>query len=145
MLDLDRFKQINDRYGHEIGDETLRKFAAVIRAHEAGGLIAGRLGGEEFAIAASGSGEALRIAVEAMRAKFETAGKIIGGRPVGATFSAGVAGDCGSLVEALLRRADTALYLAKAAGRNRVMMNDPSMPDAGLNMAAERRHSRRVA
>lgn len=122
MLDLDHFKSINDRFGHAIGDETLRTFAAVARSSMRGSDIIGRLGGEEFGVIVAEPREfAVRIA-ERLRAAFEEAGVTIGGHAIGATMSIGAATayepvpDIGTLIA----RADAALYRAKHDGRNRV-------------------------
>ena len=123
MFDVDRFKQINDQHGHDIGDETLRALAACVQPLLRAGDIVGRLGGEEFAVilpetdlaAASTVAERLRTAIAAMR--LPTAIPAIR-----CTCSFGVATSTdGALdLEALLRHADKALLRAKRAGRNRI-------------------------
>ncbi len=127
MVDLDRFKSINDRFGHAMGDEALRVFAISIRNSMRLDDVIGRLGGEEFAtIVAAGAEDSARIA-ERVRAGFEAAGVEIGGEALGATVSIGIAtarADADS-VERLLARADSALYLAKSGGRNRVEIAAP--------------------
>jgi len=132
IFDLDHFKAINDRLGHALGDETLRTFAATMSANMRASDLFGRLGGEEFAaIVPATLGEALSIA-ERVRCAFELAGEEISGRPVAATVSVGAA--CGHPArgfDALLARADAALYRAKADGRNRTetMEAGPSVAD----------------
>jgi diguanylate cyclase (GGDEF)-like protein/PAS domain S-box-containing protein len=123
MLDLDHFKQINDRYGHASGDAVLRAFASLIGRLLRQTDLAGRVGGEEFAILLVGS--ALEGALEfAERLRRETAQLAIqsGAETISITVSIGVstlmADD--SSVDAALARADRALYQAKANGRNRV-------------------------
>ena len=117
MIDLDAFKAVNDRHGHETGDAVLVAAAeALARALRAEDVL-GRLGGEEFlallpdtdAEAAARTGERLRAAVA------EAGGPV----PVTASVGWAVLED-GEPSEALVRRADVALYDAKAAGRNRV-------------------------
>jgi diguanylate cyclase (GGDEF)-like protein len=118
VFDVDRFKQINDTFGHQTGDRILAEAARVLaqqaRRHE---LVA-RLGGEEFGwilpdtdtAGAFAAAERARVAVE--RHDFADAGRI--------TVSAGVGSlDVGRGPESLMRLADDALYRAKAAGRNR--------------------------
>jgi diguanylate cyclase (GGDEF)-like protein len=122
MLDLDRFKSINDGYGHAIGDEVLRVFAMTIKTNMRASDIIGRLGGEEFAaVLPNGLGDASAVA-ERVRAAFEIAGVEICGHPLRATVSIGAA--CaempGCSIEALLAHADAALYRAKTNGRNRI-------------------------
>ncbi|SDE40162.1 GGDEF domain-containing protein [Paraburkholderia lycopersici] len=120
ILDIDNFKAVNDGFGHAVGDRLLAHVASVVAAQLGAGDLFGRLGGEEFAIVFASAGKhdaatltnALRLAVERSSA---------GG--VACTLSAGV----GRLVpadtlESALVRADAALYVAKAAGRNRVIM-----------------------
>jgi len=125
MIDLDRFKQINDRFGHEIGDETLRLFARMVREEVGERAVVGRMGGEEFAIVAQSAGEKLRIIVERLSQRFTDEGKSIQGAATGATFSAGIANASGAPVSDLLRFADKALYIAKSSGRNRVLRYEP--------------------
>ncbi len=123
IFDLDHFKQINDRFGHAQGDLALKLFAARAKECLNGSSIVARLGGEEFAAILPGAdvGAALERA-EAVRRTFARSAAIIDGEPVGATVSVGAASDSGlhSDLNALFRRADAALYVAKRGGRNRV-------------------------
>ncbi|MGD0703197.1 MAG: GGDEF domain-containing protein [Trebonia sp.] len=127
LLDLDRFKQINDTYGHLIGDEVLRQIAdtmtGVLREYD----VAGRFGGEEFVmlLPQTRAPDAFKIAdrVRAHIARLPIS--TTGGEPVPVTVSIGVAAlDAGSSRELteLLAAADAALYRAKASGRNQVQM-----------------------
>jgi two-component system cell cycle response regulator len=120
MFDADHFKRVNDTYGHDIGDQVLR---GISRAAASDRLIVGRLGGEEFAILleASNLEAGLKLA-EDLRAKmaaltFDTErGKLT------LTCSFGVSEwEHGESIDQLLKRADAALYEAKAGGRNRVV------------------------
>ncbi|WP_245005019.1 sensor domain-containing diguanylate cyclase [Paraburkholderia sacchari] len=123
MCDLDHFKSINDRFGHAVGDEALRHFAAILRTHLRAGDVAGRIGGEEFALLLGGADldgactVARRIQDCIARAPLAAGA---GGVPL--TVSIGVtqmrAGD--PSVEAALSRSDSALYRAKKGGRNRI-------------------------
>lgn len=132
MFDLDNFKSINDRFGHDIGDEALRVFAATVSARMRSEDIIGRLGGEEFAaVLPSGMDSAIAVA-NRVRLAFEAAGRTIAGQHVGATVSVGAAGWTMSsgTIQAMLARADAALYRAKFAGRNRVIADDGAvMPE----------------
>jgi diguanylate cyclase (GGDEF)-like protein len=123
MLDLDHFKDVNDRYGHLIGDQVLGGVAQVIRENAPPGAPIGRLGGEEFALALRGAPlhEAVALA-EVVRAA-------VAGRPIETreqrlevTISIGVAqtGATAASSSELLRSADAQLYRAKQDGRNRV-------------------------
>jgi diguanylate cyclase (GGDEF)-like protein len=127
MFDLDHFKSINDRFGHVVGDDALRVFAASVSSSLRVNDVIGRLGGEEFAaIVGTDSDVSARIA-ERVRAGFEAVGIEISGHEIGATVSIGtatVAADRHS-VEWLIARADAALYAAKKAGRNRVHAAPP--------------------
>ena len=121
-LDMDHFKAINDRYGHQWGDQVLRAFADHAAALLREGDYLARLGGEEFLMVLPQSNEAgaLRV-VERLRQQWANAGFDHMGGPATVTLSAGVAGyQPGETVEALLARADHGLYLAKSHGRNQV-------------------------
>jgi diguanylate cyclase (GGDEF)-like protein len=120
MFDVDHFKRVNDIYGHDIGDRVLR---GISHAAASDRVIVGRLGGEEFAVLLEGSSleaglqlaEDLRAKIAAL--KFDTEqGKLI------LTCSFGVSEwEHGESIDQLLKRADAALYEAKAGGRNRVV------------------------
>ncbi|MCB1998751.1 MAG: GGDEF domain-containing protein, partial [Rhodoferax sp.] len=121
IIDLDHFKRINDTHGHPAGDAVLRAAAEVLRVEGAPPAAAGRLGGEEFALvlpAADGDqaaavAERLRAAVQALDLQH-----VVPGGPV--TTSVGLTlSQPGDGLSDLLRRADRALYRAKANGRNR--------------------------
>jgi diguanylate cyclase (GGDEF)-like protein len=120
ILDVDSFKAINDRYGHEAGDEALRICAAVVRTSE---VLAGRLGGDEFALLLERRSltEAVEIA-EGLRTRLAARPFDTGKGPTTLTWSIGVAeANPGDSVDQLLARADAALYTAKTGGRNCVV------------------------
>ncbi|MDP3287686.1 MAG: sensor domain-containing diguanylate cyclase, partial [Methyloversatilis sp.] len=126
MLDVDHFKRVNDSHGHDIGDEVLRLLARVGAATVRHRDIFARLGGEEFVVALpdTDAAQALNMG-ERLRAVFEEQDfdhEWKSGQPVPFTVSIGVATrvDGETDLEALLKRADQALYRAKGAGRNRV-------------------------
>jgi len=123
VFDLDRFKNINDRYGHIIGDEVLTAFCQLATSSLRPSDLFGRIGGEEFAslLPATGAEDACRLA-EGLRTAFEATSHAVAGRAVTATVSAGIAvsDDASIDLETLQKAADRALYLAKARGRNRV-------------------------
>jgi diguanylate cyclase (GGDEF)-like protein len=130
MFDLDHFKSINDKFGHAVGDEALRVFAATASASTRTSDIVGRLGGEEFVALLPGNLAEAEIVAERVRRAFELAGGALAGCNLDATVSIGIAsGQPGTDIVALLAAADTALYRAKANGRNRVEANrDGELP-----------------
>lgn len=117
MIDIDNFKQVNDRFGHDIGDEVLKRVAAHIKAAMIGYEIA-RLGGEEFAIFFQGLDEA--AAEQQVAALCQRVREDLGAHPV--TISIGLARiDSGDTLSTALIRADQALYEAKHTGKDRVV------------------------
>lgn len=124
MLDIDRFKAINDNHGHATGDEVLRVFARKASAMLRPGDLFARVGGEEFAaiLPAMAADEALALAERVRRAIADQAMDLPDGRLLCVTVSIGVAvtTDCGAGPSPLLIEADRALYDAKDAGRDRV-------------------------
>lgn len=124
MLDLDHFKQVNDRYGHLVGDEALRLVGEIVRRDQRMTDLAARYGGEEIVLVIADSDlEAARIRAERVRMAIESSPlQRRDGSLVPLTVSVGVAavGPEHESVEALLEAADHALYRAKQAGRNRV-------------------------
>jgi two-component system cell cycle response regulator len=125
IMDVDHFKQVNDTYGHDIGDEVLKEFAARIAANVRGIDLACRYGGEEFVVAMPDTDIAFACSIaERLRKSIETTPVAITRAPgkLGITISIGIARYEGEAdtAEALLHRADQALYRAKRAGRNRV-------------------------
>ena len=140
ILDLDNFKQINDAYGHEMGDEALRVCAGVARQEEA---LAGRLGGDEFALILEERTlpQAIEIA-EDLRLKLASRPIDTGKDRITLTWSIGVGeGGPGDTVDQILARADAALYDAKLGGRNRVagadagLITRPAVASTGLARA----------
>lgn len=124
MLDLDHFKLVNDNYGHAAGDKVLRCFAERVRDSLRKSDLAGRLGGEEFGVLLYDTDRqgAVEFA-ERLRERIESAETEVGdGSTLRITVSIGVTPLSGADVSAdtALARADSALYRAKDAGRNRV-------------------------
>jgi diguanylate cyclase (GGDEF)-like protein len=129
VFDLDRFKRLNDQYGHPFGDRVLKAFAEVLRADIRKHDAVGRYGGEEFALLMPNTGKetAMRVA-ERVRRDLETRGISVDGKRVEVTVSGGIAtyGVEGEDWDTLLSAADTALYEAKNSGRNRVITAGPA-------------------
>ncbi len=129
MIDVDRFKAYNDTFGHPAGDEVLRQIGAILRREARAGDLVARYGGEEFAIILPGADTAkAREFAERLR-------QAIGAHPWPlrqVTVSLGVATGTPPATGAvtLLSRADEALFAAKRAGRNRVMLSESA--DEGL-------------
>lgn len=122
MLDLDRFKRVNDDYGHAAGDRVLQVFARLVERHLRDDDLFGRIGGEEFAVLLPcGADEAADVAERIRRAFAAERIALDGGQVLQATVSIGLATGADDL-DVLLALADEALYRAKAEGRNRVAM-----------------------
>lgn len=129
LTDLDRFKLVNDTYGHHAGDEVIRQFSRVLLGLMPSHAVAGRLGGEEFAVFLPRVNLAdARVLAHGIRAAL--ASKRIDGLPatVKITASFGVTAVAAEEpLDVALQRADKALYAAKAGGRNRVECAEPSV------------------
>jgi diguanylate cyclase (GGDEF)-like protein len=122
LLDLDHFKQVNDRFGHQAGDQALQAVASVLEQQLRAVDLPARIGGEEFAVLLPDTaGQGALDTAERLRAAIATRPIAHEGATIAVTASIGVA--CCSAhadtSEGLLRVADLALYQAKRAGRNR--------------------------
>lgn len=121
LIDIDHFKRINDTYGHNVGDEVLREFAATLQASLRDTDVLARWGGEEFLLLINDtSPELAKLGIERAR-KMLTAKPLLSHMPeLHVTFSAGMtAYDDDEALGQCIERADKALYRAKTAGRNR--------------------------
>jgi diguanylate cyclase (GGDEF)-like protein len=119
MIDADRFKQINDTYGHDVGDEALKHLARTLRATLPAEAALGRLGGEEFGVALPRATAALAaLCADRLCAAMRRDGSMVAGKPLGMTVSVGVAEHRGGPLKRAIKRADEALYAAKRAGRD---------------------------
>ncbi|MFC5847972.1 sensor domain-containing diguanylate cyclase [Deinococcus petrolearius] len=130
LLDIDHFKRVNDRYGHQTGDDVLVWVARRLRGGLRGGDVLGRWGGEEFLLLLPGTGPEDAWAVaERLRAELHATPHPEAGE---VTVSLGVAGaQPGDNLARLTVRADTALYQAKHQGRNRAVLLALARPDEG--------------
>ncbi len=128
MFDIDRFKLINDGYGHDAGDAVLRQVAAALSADQRAGDVLGRFGGEEFVLLTPGNDASqAAITVERLRAAVRSAVLHPAGKAASVTMSAGIAGledqgDVERSINTALIAADTGLYEAKRAGRDRAVI-----------------------
>ena len=133
MVDVDFFKRVNDNHGHSTGDKALRLIADTLRTNTRVFDSLARYGGEEFVVVMPGADQDdAMLAAERLRAAVESAVfNAPSGEPLPLTVSVGIGCAAGRTTtpEALLNTADTALYAAKAAGRNRVMMG--ALPAVG--------------
>lgn len=125
MFDIDKFKSINDRFGHPVGDKVIKLLAMTAKKTLRQTDVFGRLGGEEFAAFLGNTDEKGAVIVaERVRLAFMEAAQDVDGTAIGATVSIGVTFTTNykDEVDMLLARADEALYEAKNSGRNRVMI-----------------------
>jgi diguanylate cyclase (GGDEF)-like protein len=123
FLDVDHFKEINDRHGHPAGDQALKSLALLLQAESRRNDIVGRIGGEEFATVLVECGlDQAREAAERLRRQVERLRVDSDQGPLSMTVSIGLAQAVSDQerLEQLLKRADRALYQAKRQGRNRV-------------------------
>lgn len=131
LFDADHFKAVNDRFGHPAGDALLRHLAAAMRASFREVDVVARVGGEEFAVLLPSTGLDTAAAVaNRVRALVESTPVLVDGESIRYTVSAGVAAmdDGVADLDGLMKRADQALYAAKARGRNRVDCWTPDCP-----------------
>ena len=131
MLDIDDFKQVNDNYGHEAGDEAIRSLAKILQEGTRGIDLSARIGGEEFAVvltetnlkSAAEVAERLRLAIKGI--PIPMVGQI------SASFGVAECPSSAQTVRELLSAADAALYQAKRQGRNRVVQALPAESNSG--------------
>ena len=128
MIDVDRFKRVNDTYGHPAGDQVLMALSRGLRLRLRECDVVGRYGGEEFAVILTGVGEAqAKVILDQLRRSFAEVIFYAGDATFTCTFSAGVAGfPRFPTSEAMLEAADLALYRAKGGGRDRVEIAAPA-------------------
>jgi len=119
LMDVDRFKAYNDTYGHQAGDDVLRKFAQTLKNVSREGEAVARYGGEEFAIIMPGCGEEHAIAA-AERFRVAIEGETWENREITASFGVSTLDDTILSPRELISCADAALYFSKESGRNRV-------------------------
>jgi diguanylate cyclase (GGDEF)-like protein len=138
MIDIDSFKSINDRYGHDVGDVVIKAVADILQIHKRTSDVVGRMGGEEFAlILPEATLDSAAIAAERLRQLVADCPLSVVGHSLSVTISVGVAvcRDDAKGIEEILKEADVALYQAKRSGRNRVCQFEPDKPAASAAAA----------
>ncbi|MCU0949876.1 MAG: GGDEF domain-containing protein [Burkholderiaceae bacterium] len=131
LIDIDRFKAINDDFGHQAGDRALQAVAAELQRHLREGDKLGRYGGEEFTVVLPDAplAQAVQVAERLRQAVGALEGGAIGiDRRITVSVGVAAASDDESRFGVLIARADRALYAAKESGRNRVVQDDPASP-----------------
>ncbi|MFG6446661.1 putative bifunctional diguanylate cyclase/phosphodiesterase [Roseateles sp. BYS180W] len=137
FLDLDHFKEVNDSLGHQAGDELLKHVARTLRAELREQDTVARLGGDEFvALLPATDGLDALVLAQRLLSQLSVPTELPGAVQYRVRCSAGVAvfPSDGNSAELLLRNADTAMYAAKAAGRDRVLAYEPAMSAASAHM-----------
>jgi diguanylate cyclase (GGDEF)-like protein len=131
MIDIDQFKQLNDEFGHLLGDEVLRRMSALFTQHLRKSDIVCRYGGDEFAVLLPEMNSEVAVAVAEKLRKLAHLCEFAGvPRPVTLSIGAASVPANGSTRDQVIRAADSALYAAKQSGRNRVMSADSAKGDA---------------
>jgi diguanylate cyclase (GGDEF)-like protein len=127
-LDIDRFKEINDRFGHAGGDAVLQHVAAILEAVTGETDLAVRLGGDEFAILSLAGAERMQMIAGEIRKALEKP-ILLEGEPFAVECSIGIASATGNQIPTLLMSSDVALYEAKKRGRNRDQFFTPALAE----------------
>jgi len=144
LFDVDHFKAVNDTHGHGVGDDVLVNLAEVASDNLRAVDLVARLGGEEFVVVMpeSNAATAMQVAERLCSQVAESSIQLPDGTPLGVTVSIGVATSetADEMADDLLERADTALYTAKNAGRNRVSLADPPAGPPAQSTAAGARY-----
>ena len=134
FIDIDHFKQVNDTYGHAVGDVVLRGVADVFRAHTRTTDLVGRYGGEEFVVVLPETNvdEATAVAEKLRLLVLKESFPVGEGREIAVSISVGIAGGSAQhlRVDQLLRDADAAMYAAKSLGRNQTYVFAETDDDA---------------
>ena len=140
VIDLDHFKQVNDSFGHDAGDRILVDFTELVQTILPKDVLFGRMGGEEFALYSPNGGADFVLIADEIRLRIATHGFVFNGIRIPLTVSVGVAltEQVGECFDQIYAAADSALYVAKQEGRNRVELFNPSQRLHGLFERAKR-------
>ena len=125
MIDIDKFKGINDTFGHAVGDAVIQRFTQVVSDSIPSHVLFGRLGGEEFALLCEHfSEEAVSVWIDSLRKNIESLNIVEKGQTFNFTISNGIAIKEANMtdLDMLLSLADEALYEAKNSGRNKTIL-----------------------
>jgi diguanylate cyclase (GGDEF)-like protein len=134
LADIDKFKLINDEYGHEAGDEALQHFTRLLQVSRRREDVLARIGGEEFALILPGTTlESAETVADMLRERAEIAPMSYKGKPIPMTASFGIASlqPVDRSMADVIVRADSALYRSKREGRNRVELESSAQLDSG--------------
>jgi diguanylate cyclase (GGDEF)-like protein len=145
MVDLDHLRSVNNRFGHLVGDEAIRRVAEILRDEAGADGVAARFGGEEFCLMVPGAGAAgMRDRAERIRARVEETVWEHDGETVSVTLSGGLASfpEHGDSLRSLVQAADVALYDAKVSGRNRIRIGLPRDARRVIELPAAERSER---
>lgn len=139
VIDIDHFKQVNDTYGHGVGDQVIVSMAQTLKKFSRSKDLIARFGGEEFVMLlpetgleeATGCAERIRVAIENLRTTLED-------NEINCTISLGIAAVdvSNESIESALNRADKALYEAKHTGRNRICTHQPNSDTCSVSMVS---------
>ena len=123
MIDLDHFKRVNDSFGHDVGDQVLKRTAGLLKEHFSGDAIVARLGGEEFCVLFRHEEEQPTQRLEEFRNALASQVFSSGSRRFSVTVSIGATSEAGESLERMISAADKQLYLSKMTGRNRTSLS----------------------
>lgn len=133
FVDLDKFKQVNDNYGHDIGDELLKQVARILKSSVRQADVVARLGGDEFMLILSelqSSEAAAKIAAKIVTSLSEPIKVSARDVCIGASIGVSIFPHDGKTAQELIKRADTAMYSVKASGRNHFEVNNSQIRNA---------------
>ena len=129
LIDVDRFKQVNDHYGHEAGDLVIKNLAEDLVTACGSGVLAVRLGGDEFCMLMPGCEiEEAKSCCAAVYSRFRARAHVFGGERVDVTLSIGLSSGYEDDLEEAIRAADEQMYAAKSRGRDRIIAKNDAIP-----------------